>query len=108
MNYQSLQGAARLPVGCGRAQAGQPGNASARSHTTQQTMGERTVTSKSAVKSAVVIVTDGGFLLPSIVLATSIAREPRYRALCDVLVFGIDLSAGGEARRAVPQGGRRL
>lgn len=44
-------------------------------------------------KSAVVIITDGGFLLPSIVLATSIARDARYRTLCDVLVFGIDLSA---------------
>ena len=52
-------------------------------------------------KSAVVIITDGGFLLPSIVLATSIAHDPRYRALGDVLVFGIDLSADriGEIER---------
>jgi len=43
-------------------------------------------------KTAVVIVTDGGFLLPSIVLATSLADEPRYRALCDVLVYVLDMS----------------
>nr|WP_315050810.1 glycosyltransferase [uncultured Brevundimonas sp.] len=46
-----------------------------------------------ASKSAVVIITDDGFLLPSIVLATSIARDARYRALCDVLVFVLDVSA---------------
>ena len=43
-------------------------------------------------KTAVVIVTDAGFLLPSVVLATSIAAEPRYRSLCDVLVYVLDHS----------------
>ena len=49
--------------------------------------GERPVTSKSAV----VIITDDGFLLPSVVLAASIAREPKYQHLCDVLVFVLDV-----------------
>ena len=45
-------------------------------------------------KSAVVVITDDGFLLPSIVLAISIAGDPRYRSLCDVLVFVLDVPSG--------------
>lgn len=60
------------------------------------------------MKTAVVILTDAGFLVPSLVLAGQIANDPRYAKICDVLLFLIDLDLDLAERASEAVGSSRV